>query len=64
MSTQYRVEYTILASEDGFATEQEVGFGSSGTWNTVDACAHMVESDLQNGTWERPTESRTDVRLT
>lgn len=52
---QYRVEYTIVASDDGFETEQEIGFGSSGTWSSVDECAHMVVSDLQNGTWERPT---------
>jgi hypothetical protein len=50
--TQYRVVYTIVSSDDGFETEQEVGFGSSGTWETVDECAHMVQSDLQNGCWE------------
>lgn len=49
---QYRVEYTIVRSDDGFATEDEVGFGSSGSWASVEACAHIVMSDLQNGTWE------------
>lgn len=50
--TEYRVEYTIVKSDDRFETDQEVGFGSSGTWGSVEECAHMVMSDLQNGTWE------------
>ena len=49
---EFRVEYTIVASNDGFDTQEEVGFGSSGSWSSVEECAHMVASDLQNGCWE------------
>lgn len=54
--TEYRIEYTISSSEDGFnGQETEVGFGSSGTWGSIEDCLHMVESDVQNGLWETPT---------
>lgn len=50
--SEYRIEYTIVSSDDGFETETEVGFGSSGTWGSIDDCLHMVESDIQNCCWE------------
>ena len=53
--TEYRVEYVIVKSDDQFATQEEVGFGSSGSWNSVGECGHMVLSDLQNETWETAT---------
>ncbi|PBA23822.1 hypothetical protein CKJ66_26740 [Mycobacterium avium] len=65
MGTQYRVEYTITESEDGFETENEVGFGSSGTWDSIEQCGHIVLSDLQNETWETegPTPTYGDRAL-
>ena len=57
-STEYRVEYTIVKSDDGFETQDEVGFGSSGSWSSVDECGHMVLSDLQNECWETSVERR------
>lgn len=62
MATEFRVEYVINQSDDGFTTENEVGFGSSGTWGSIEECAHMVMSDLQNGIWE--TEGKWDGRVT
>lgn len=50
--SEYRIEYTIVKSDDGFATQAEVGFGSSGSWGSITDCLHMVESDVQNECWE------------
>lgn len=51
--TSYRIEYTIRKSEDGFErSEEEVGFGSSGTWGDIDACLNIVVADIQNEAWE------------
>jgi hypothetical protein len=50
--TEYRIEYVIqrkLPSDEDFV---EVGFGSSGSWNSVDGALHMAESDIQNRSWE------------
>ena len=52
MSAEYRIEFTItrrLDDEDDFT---EIGFGSSGAWDTLDACTHMVDSAVTNGEWE------------
>ena len=48
--TEYRIDYTIIRCLDG--EEMEIGFGSSGSWKTLDAAAYAVTSDIQNGTWE------------
>jgi hypothetical protein len=53
MSYEYRIEYAIqrrdTTGDEDFA---EIGFGSSGAWDTIDQAEHMMGSDLQNGTWE------------
>lgn len=56
MANEYRIEYTITKSDDGFETEEEVGFGSSGTWGSIDDCLNMVEADIQNECWETPID--------
>ena len=49
---EYRIEFQIhRAAEDGGEFE-EIGFGSSGGWSTIDMCAHMLSSAVQNGSWE------------
>lgn len=50
--TEYRIEYVIqrrLPGEDDFT---EIGFGSSSAWTSVDQCAHILSSDVQNRQWE------------
>ena len=52
MSAEYRIEFQIhRASEEGGEFE-EIGFGSSGSWDSTDQCAHVIESAVQNGEWE------------
>ena len=50
--TEYIVEYTIYRRRPGDDEAAEIGFGSSGAWSTIDACAHMVSTDLGSGAWE------------
>lgn len=61
-SYRYRIEYTIQQADDG-GDYREIGFGSSGSWETVDAALYAVESDVQNRQWETepgmPDPSRT-----
>lgn len=53
---EYRIEYTIQrgeVSETGFAESfEEIGFGSSGGWQDVDAALYAASSDIQNRSWE------------
>lgn len=51
---EYRIEFSIQrrdeeAGEDDFT---EIGFGSSGSWNDLAACTHMIDSTIANGEWE------------
>lgn len=64
MAKQHRADNTITESEDGFETETEVGFGSSGTWDSIEQCGHLVLSDLQNGTWERRSHNNVQGQST
>lgn len=48
----YRIEYSIQVSTDDEQTFTEVGFGSSGSWNAVNAALYAVSSDVQNRMWE------------
>lgn len=50
---QYRIEYTITRYRPGKDDDfTEIGFGSSGSWSSIDQCAHMVNSAVQNKDWE------------
>lgn len=54
---EYRIEYTIqrgkVSEDTGFADEfEDIGFGSSGGWQDVDAALHAAGSDIQNRSWE------------
>lgn len=51
MATEYRIEFTIQRRTDGGDFE-DIGFGSSGAWDTPSECAHMVTSAVQNDEWE------------
>lgn len=62
----YRIDYTILRADDDSEDFEEIGFGSSGTWNDVDAALYALGSDVQNRMWETegdipdPSEVDTD----
>ena len=49
---EYRIEYAIQRSEDGEEDFTEIGFGSSGAWQDIDAASYAMESDIQNRRWE------------
>lgn len=49
---KYRIEFTIQRLRDGEDDFSDVGFGSSGEWNSVDAAMHAVSSQIQNREWE------------
>lgn len=51
MSAEFRIEYSLKRSVDD-GEFQEVGFGSSGTWDDLAAALYAVESDIQNQAWE------------
>lgn len=48
----YLIEFQIKRQRPGEDDFVEIGFGSSGAWSDIDACAHMLSSQLQNGEWE------------
>lgn len=49
---EYRIEYTIQRYNIGEGDFEDIGFGSSGSWNDVDAACHMMSSDIQCRGWE------------
>jgi len=50
---EYRIEFSIQRSVTGAWDDfAEIGFGSSGGWSSLDQCAHMLSSAVQNGEWE------------
>lgn len=49
---EYRIEYTIVASDDEWESQREIGFGSSGGWHDVDSAVYAIGSDVQNRSWE------------
>jgi hypothetical protein len=48
----YRIEYSVQEAPDEQAEFVEIGFGSSGTWGTLEACTHMLGSAVDRGEWE------------
>jgi len=48
---EYRIDFTIYRGED-----EEIGFGSSGTWGTLDACTNALQTDVSHGQWETEGE--------
>jgi len=49
---EYRIEYAIQRSEDGEEDFTEIGFGSSGSWSSVEQAAEMLSADVQHRQWE------------
>lgn len=52
MADQYRIDYTITRRRPGEDDFAEIGFGSSGAWDSVDFCAHMVNAAVTHNEWE------------
>lgn len=49
---EYRIDFSITRRDDGADDFVEIGFGSSGAWDDVDAAAHAVQSAVQHREWE------------
>lgn len=49
---EFRIEYVVQRRLPGDEDFDDVGFGSSGAWASVDEAVRMVASDVQNRTWE------------
>lgn len=49
---EYRVEFTVQRRASHAEDFVDVGFGSSGAWDDVGQCAHIVASAVQTGEWE------------
>ena len=55
--SEYRIEFSIQRREDGADDFEEIGFGSSGTWDDPDAAVHAVQSAVQNREWETSADT-------
>lgn len=52
MSAEYRIDFTITRCRDGEDDFSEIGFGSSGAWDDLNACTHWIGSAIESGEWE------------
>jgi hypothetical protein len=52
VAAEYRIEYQIQRASEPGGDFEEIGFGSSGAWDNLDMCTHMISSDLPGGGWE------------
>lgn len=52
MGAEYRIDFTITRRTDEDDDFVEIGFGSSGAWESIDAASYAMESDIQNRQWE------------
>jgi hypothetical protein len=57
--TEYRIDYTITRRQEGEEDFTEIGFGSSGAWESVNAAEYAMGSDIENRQWET-TEGQPD----
>lgn len=67
--TDYRIEYSIQrATDDDPDNYIEIGFGSSGHHNDLEAAVYAIESTIPRGEWETtkgmpdPEDVLTDIR--
>ena len=52
MTARYRITYAIERLAEGGDDFEEIGFGSTGSWNTIAAATHDLDSEVTNGEWE------------
>jgi hypothetical protein len=50
--TLYRIDYTITRRRPDEEDFDEIGFGSSGSEESIDQAVHMLASALTHGEWE------------
>lgn len=69
MSVEYRIEYTIQRTVGDPEDQdfEEIGFGSSGVWSSLDQAAHILATAIQTAEWEtehgmpEPTDVLADI---
>lgn len=49
---EYRIDFTLTRRLPGEPDFTEIGFGSSGSEETIDQAAHMMSAALTHGEWE------------
>lgn len=49
---EYRIEYSVQRAESDSDDFSEIGFGSSGTWDTPGAAIFSASSAIQDYAWE------------
>jgi hypothetical protein len=49
---EFRIEYSIQQAANEDEKFVEIGFGSSGSWSTVNSALYAVDSQVQNRQWE------------
>ena len=65
--TEYEITYSLRRRQACDDDYTEIGFGSSGGWSSLEACAYAVGSDIQNYCWETergmpdPDKIRADI---
>ncbi len=52
MADEYRITFAIERQQPGDDDFTEIGFGSSGAWDSLEQAVHIVSSDIQNWQWE------------
>lgn len=52
MASEYRIDFTITRRRDDEDDFTEIGFGSSGAWDSLDACTHWIDAGVTHGDWE------------
>lgn len=50
--TEYRIDFSILAREEGEEDFTEIGSGSTCSAGRIDSCAFDVMAQIQNGEWD------------
>lgn len=58
---EYRIEYQIMRSTGEDGDFEEIGFGSSGTWDHIADAEHWMGSGIENREWET-TEGQPDPK--
>lgn len=49
---EFRIEYSIQRAKSEDDDFQEVGFGSSGSWDDIDSALYAIDSSIQRREWE------------
>ena len=53
---EYRIEYSLQRAEEDDGEFTEIGFGSSGSWGSLNEACHMLTSAVTNYGWETTAE--------